>query len=70
MEINYRSKEESNKIQQDEFLRLSGAERFYAFLALSERMSKFPVKDPKPDRWSKNFQIVIHDNGKPVEGKH
>lgn len=70
MEINYRSKEESNRIQQEEFLRLSGAERFYAFLALSERMSKFPVKKPDPDRWSKNFQIVIDVNGKTVEGKH
>ncbi len=70
MEINYRSKEESKRIQQEEFLRLSGAERFYAFLALSERMSKFPVKKPDTDRWSKNFQIVIDASALPRKRKH
>jgi hypothetical protein len=70
MEINYRSKDESNKAQREAFLKLTGAERFYAFLALSERMSKFPVNRPDPERWSKNFQIVIDINGRTVEGEH
>ncbi len=70
MEINYRNKEESNRLQEEAFLKLSPIERFYAFLQLSERMARFPVKSPDTTRWSKNFQIVIDTNGKSVEGKH
>jgi len=44
MEIRYQTKEESNKQQQDDFLKLSKAERVYAFWRLMERVSKFPVK--------------------------
>jgi len=70
MEINYRNKDESNRLQKEAFLRLSPAERFYAFLALSERMSQFPVKERHTKCVNNNFQIVIETNGKPVEGKH
>ena len=57
MEINYRTKEKSNRIQQQEFLKLSPAERFYAFLRLSDALRDFPVKNKKDK--SGNFLIVI-----------
>ncbi len=70
MEIHFRGKEESNKLQQEAFLRLSPAERFYAFLDLSERISKFPQQRPDPDRWKGNFVIEIKVDGENLEGKH
>ena len=70
MEINYHNKDESNRLQREAFLRLSLAERFYAFLALSERMPQFPVKERRTKCVNNNFQIVIETNGKPVEGIH
>ncbi|TDO84015.1 hypothetical protein EV143_101460 [Flavobacterium chryseum] len=39
MEIRFQTKEESNKQQQEDFLKLSKTERFYSFLRLSERIS-------------------------------
>jgi len=45
MEIRFQTKEESNRQQYEEFLKLSKVERFYSFLRLSERMSKFPIKN-------------------------
>jgi hypothetical protein len=45
MEIRFQTKEESNRQQQEEFLKLSKVERIYSFLRLSERISKFPVKN-------------------------
>ncbi|WP_343696010.1 hypothetical protein [Flavobacterium sp.] len=63
MEIRFQTKEESNKQQQEEFLKLSKAERFYSFLRLSERMSRFPVKN-KIDKNKDNFQIVIEPRNK------
>lgn len=64
MEINFRTKEESNRLRQEEFLKLSPEERFYAFLELSERMKDFPTKAPV--KKNDNFIIVIED-GKSVE---
>ncbi|WP_394775211.1 hypothetical protein [Flavobacterium sp.] len=58
MEIRFQTKEESNKQQQEEFLKLSKVERFYSFLRLSERISKFPVKY-KVDKNKDNFVIII-----------
>jgi len=58
MEIRFQTKEESNKQQQDDFLKLSKIERVYNFLRLSERISKFPVKN-KIDKNKDNFLIVI-----------
>lgn len=70
MEIRFQTKEESNKLQKDAFLKLNGAERFYAFLDLCERISKFPTKAKKEA--NTNFQIVLKAkcNGKDLEGKH
>lgn len=64
MVINFRTKKESNRLQQEEFLNLSPAERFYAFLALSERLKDFPTN--APEEKSDNFTIVIED-GKSME---
>ena len=58
MEIRFQTKEESNKQQQEEFLKLSKIERVYSFLRLSERISQFPVKN-KIDKNKDNFLIVI-----------
>lgn len=57
MEIKFQTKEESNKKQLEDFLKLSGAERIYLFLKLSTEMKKFPTKQ-KTDK-SSNFIIVI-----------
>ncbi|WP_339699634.1 hypothetical protein [Algoriphagus aquimarinus] len=37
------TKEESNKLRQDEFLKLSPAERVMSFFELSRRILKFPT---------------------------
>jgi hypothetical protein len=58
MEIRFQTKEESNKQQQEEFFKLSKVERFYSFLRLMERVSRFPVKN-KIDKNKDNFLIVI-----------
>lgn len=58
MEIRFQTKEESNKQQQDDFLKLSKVERVYAFWRLMERVSKFPIKN-KVDDHKDNFIIVL-----------
>lgn len=59
MELRFQTKEESNQLQQDEFLKLSKIERLYAFFRLMEQMSKFPVQT-KEDKNKDNFVIVIN----------
>ena len=59
MELRFQTKEESNQLQQDEFLKLSKVERLYSFFRMMERMSKFPVKN-KDDKNKDNFLIVIN----------
>jgi hypothetical protein len=63
VEIRFQTKEESNKQQQEDFLKLTKVERFYSFLRLSERISRFPVKN-KVDKNKDNFQIVIEPRKK------
>ncbi len=58
MEIRFQTLEESNKQRQEDFLKLSKTERFYSFLRLCERISRFPVKN-KVDKNKDNFIIVI-----------
>lgn len=58
MEIKYQTKEQSKQQQQDDFLKLSKAERIYAFLSLMERVNQFPVKN-KVEKNTANFQIII-----------
>lgn len=60
MEIRLQTKEESNKQQREDFLKLSKIERVYSFLRLSERISKFPVKN-KVDKNKDNFLIAIKE---------
>lgn len=62
MEIIFRTKEEANQEQRDTFLALTPVQRFYEFLALSERMSKFPTKKKK-----ENTNFVIDVYGKNLE---
>lgn len=61
MQIRFTTKEDSNRLQEEEFLNLSPVERFYRFLELMQASKKlFP---DKKDR-SHNFQIIIKTNGK------
>ena len=64
MKLTYTTKEESNMIQQAEFLALSPVERFYRFLLLMEK-SKWLINPNKKEQ-KNNFEIVIqlHNNGK------
>jgi len=45
--ISFRTKEESNQIQKESFLRLSKEERIYHFLRLMEQVSMFPTNTRK-----------------------
>jgi hypothetical protein len=57
MKIQFQTKEESNKKQQEEFLKLSGMERIYSFLNLAYRVNQYPTKN-KIDK-SKNFILTL-----------
>lgn len=57
MEITYRTKDIAKKEQEKEFLKLSGTERFYRFLALMQRSKSFTTKAKKEDNG--NFKVVI-----------
>ena len=63
MEIKFQTKEESNKQQQDDFLKLSKVDRVYAFWRLMERMSRFPVKNKLTENKS-NFIIELKPKSK------
>lgn len=60
MVIKYQTKEESNKIQQERFLKLSPIERIYAFLSLIKRVNKFPSKKTRSK--DDNFIIELKSN--------
>jgi hypothetical protein len=60
MEIKFRTKEESNKEQLEEFLSLSKSERVKRFLALSRKIKKFPTK--KIEEINTNFVISFYDD--------
>ncbi len=57
MEITFKTKDESNKLQQDDFLKLSKAERIYRFLELMLIINKYPTKNR--NKKNKNFVIEI-----------
>lgn len=44
MKITFQTKEQSNTQQQDDFLKLSKADRFFSFVILSKKISSFPTK--------------------------
>lgn len=56
MEVFFRTKEESKRAQEEEFLALSPNERFYAFLKLCYDLRNFPSK-PDPDYHKGNFVL-------------
>jgi len=59
MQIKFQTKEDSNRIQQENFLKLSGAERFQSFLNLSRRINQlFPSKEANNIN-PKNFIIYL-----------
>ena len=60
MKVTFQTKEESNKKQLDDFLKLSKPERFYQFLRLMEKVNQFPMKHKKDT--SSNFIIQIKAN--------
>lgn len=57
MKILYHTKEESNRLQEEDFLNLSGSERVWYFFRLSIQINKFPVKHQK--KISNNLVIEI-----------
>ncbi|GGE38399.1 hypothetical protein [Psychroflexus planctonicus] len=64
MEVRFQTKEESKKQQQEEFLKLSGEERFMQFLKLSRKINKlFPPKDKLSfeERNKGNFLLIHKD---------
>ena len=64
MQIQFRSKEESNRQRQDEFLALSGSERFLRFLELSREINRImPVKEKISfeERYKGNFLLIHKD---------
>ena len=65
MQILFRTKEEANKEQQEYFLSLTPVERFYEFISLSERVSKFPTLN-KVNKDKDNFVIRIETHGKKL----
>ncbi len=60
MEINFQSKEESNKMQREEFLKLTPSQRVSAFFDLLYKLRKYPTH-PKLEK-NNNFLIVIKDD--------
>lgn len=46
MEIHFRTKEESNLLQEKEFLKLTGAERISRFIEMSTKMMNMPSAKP------------------------
>ncbi|WP_426062583.1 hypothetical protein [Flavobacterium sp. DSP2-3-1] len=60
MELYFQTKEESNRKQLEDFLKLSKAERFYQFLRLMEKVNQFPMKYKKDS--NSNFIIQLKAN--------
>jgi hypothetical protein len=60
MEIKYLTKEESNTIQRNNFLKLTPVERFYSYLDLMNNLRNFPVNHIIAR--NKNFLIEIIDD--------
>jgi len=60
MKISFQTIEESNRLQEAEFLALSPAERFFRFLWLSRRVKQFPTKAKEEENG--NFVIEKKSN--------
>lgn len=57
MNLEFRTKEESNREQEKEFLALSGWERVQRFLELSRKVKRFKTKKKSDDSKKDNFVI-------------
>lgn len=57
MAIRFQTKEESNIIQRERFLKLSKIERIYSFLNLMHKVNQYPTK-AQEDK-SANFLLVL-----------
>lgn len=69
MQIKFQTKAESKRKQQEAFLKLTGAERFMQFLALSRAINRvMPVKNRLSfeERYKGNF-LMIHPELKDEE---
>lgn len=60
MEIRFNTKEESNRLQEEEFMALSPSERVIRFLILSAQINQFPKKES--DDKKNNFTIEKKKN--------
>ena len=60
MEIHFQTKEESNKKQLEDFLKLSKVDRIYSFLGLILNMKQFPTKH-KIENKNNNFVIELKE---------
>jgi len=67
MKITFQTKEESNRLQEAEFLALSPAERFFRFLWLSRRMKQFPTKAKEEDNGNFVIEKKVKQDGNSVE---
>lgn len=64
MTIKFQTKAESKSQQKEEFLKLSGAERFIRFLELSRAINRIiPVKNKQSfeERYKGNFLLIHKD---------
>jgi hypothetical protein len=59
MKMFFRTKDESNKIQEDEFLKFTPSERVLSFFALIYYFKSFPTTKTEKNR---NFIIVIKND--------
>lgn len=57
MQISFQTKEESNKKQLDDFLKLSKSERIYSFISFMMKSKQLPKKEKAQK--STNFLIEI-----------
>jgi len=67
MEINFTSKEESNRKQEKEFLALTPFERVLRFFQLSHQINLFPTAKPREVN-SSNFIIEIYKSNDRTVG--
>ncbi|MEM6738333.1 MAG: hypothetical protein AAF620_19920 [Bacteroidota bacterium] len=64
MIVEFRTKDQSNKIQEEDFLSLSPADRIYFFLNLMMKSKKLPSKDDPTKK--DNFIIELNTSEKSI----
>jgi hypothetical protein len=57
MRLEFTTKEESKQMQEDDFLKLSGSERIFAFFQLCKAVRQLPKKHEQEDE-SGNFVLI------------